>query len=283
MSGRIRPLLEHYFALHTDFPIGPRQVQRIVKEVANRAQLTEEVTPHVLRHTFATLSLQKGISACRGQEDPGSRPLSDDRNLPELDRQPPPRGVRRKMVTEPAPQQVQLVEVNQCRPEDWLAVLDDPLWLEYRIGPHPFSLGAATAFHLRKLEGWGKTTEFLYGAFHESACVGVVSLHSIDWRHRCAQIFYWFARDQRRRGYARESVILLLKKAFDEHRLNRVEAQLRSDNLPSKRVLESLQFRFEAELPSKFINNDRPYDGLQYALLAEVYHSTWPYRRPDSR
>src|SRR5271169_6491325 len=32
------------------------------KRVAGRARISQEVTPHVLRHTFATLAIQKGIS-----------------------------------------------------------------------------------------------------------------------------------------------------------------------------------------------------------------------------
>jgi len=62
MSRRIQPLMEHYFAMHETWFVGPRQVQKIVKRVANRAKITQEVTPHVLRHTFATLALQKHIS-----------------------------------------------------------------------------------------------------------------------------------------------------------------------------------------------------------------------------
>ena len=62
MSRRIQPLMEHYFAMHDTWFVGPRQVQKMVKRVANRAKITQEVTPHVLRHTFATLALQKHIS-----------------------------------------------------------------------------------------------------------------------------------------------------------------------------------------------------------------------------
>ena len=46
MSNRVQSLLEHYFAITDKFPIGPRQVQKIVKEIANRAQISKTVTPH---------------------------------------------------------------------------------------------------------------------------------------------------------------------------------------------------------------------------------------------
>ena len=68
MSKRIQTLLEHYFAINDKWFVGVRQVQKIIKSVANKAQITEEVTPHILRHTFATLALQKGISIASVQK-----------------------------------------------------------------------------------------------------------------------------------------------------------------------------------------------------------------------
>ena len=68
MSNRVQSLLEHYFAINEKFPIGPRQVQKVVKEIANRAQISKTVTPHILRHTFATLALQKNISIASVQK-----------------------------------------------------------------------------------------------------------------------------------------------------------------------------------------------------------------------
>lgn len=68
MSKRVQTLLEHYFAINNRWPVGSRQVQKIVKQLANRAKLTQEVTPHILRHTFATLALQKGISIAAVQK-----------------------------------------------------------------------------------------------------------------------------------------------------------------------------------------------------------------------
>jgi integrase/recombinase XerD len=68
MSNRVRTLLEHHFALEKAFPVKARRAQDIVKAVANRAGITQDASPHVLRHTFATTALQKGISLATVQK-----------------------------------------------------------------------------------------------------------------------------------------------------------------------------------------------------------------------
>ena len=68
MSKRVQTLLEHYFAINDKWPVGVRQAQKIVKNIANKAQLSQKITPHILRHTFATLALQKGISLASVQK-----------------------------------------------------------------------------------------------------------------------------------------------------------------------------------------------------------------------
>lgn len=62
MSNRVRPMLEAFFAMHETVSYTSRRAQQIVKAVANRAEISKPVSPHVLRHTFATTCVQKGIS-----------------------------------------------------------------------------------------------------------------------------------------------------------------------------------------------------------------------------
>jgi integrase/recombinase XerD len=62
LSSRVQPLIEGHFALHETLGIGARSIQLMLRRLANRAQISRPVTPHVLRHTFAVSAVQKGIS-----------------------------------------------------------------------------------------------------------------------------------------------------------------------------------------------------------------------------
>ena len=62
MTPRVQPLLEGHFSLHDSIGINKRTIQRLVKKVANKAHISKDVTPHVLRHTFSVTAVQKGLS-----------------------------------------------------------------------------------------------------------------------------------------------------------------------------------------------------------------------------
>ena len=76
VSDRLRPILEHHFALRDELGISTRTIQRLLKRVANRARITAPVTPHVLRHTFAVNAVRRGSSLSSLQKILGHDRLS---------------------------------------------------------------------------------------------------------------------------------------------------------------------------------------------------------------
>lgn len=62
MSQRVKLLLENHFAFNNEMNLSLSKVYRTVKNVAERGDIAKKVSPHVLRHTFAMSSLQKGVS-----------------------------------------------------------------------------------------------------------------------------------------------------------------------------------------------------------------------------
>lgn len=62
LSPRAQPLIEGHLALHDSFEMSARTIQRIIKRVANKANISRPVSPHVLRHTFSVTAILKGIS-----------------------------------------------------------------------------------------------------------------------------------------------------------------------------------------------------------------------------
>jgi integrase/recombinase XerD len=62
MREDVKTLLRNHFALNEGIGFEVSTIYRAVKRVANRAGISKPVSPHVLRHTFAIDSLQRGVS-----------------------------------------------------------------------------------------------------------------------------------------------------------------------------------------------------------------------------
>jgi site-specific recombinase XerC len=58
----VQPLLEGHFALHDTLGLSVRTLQRIIRTIANRANISRKGSPHVLRHTFSVTAVQKESS-----------------------------------------------------------------------------------------------------------------------------------------------------------------------------------------------------------------------------
>ena len=60
LSSKARFYLTEFFKDNYKINFGNRWIQKVVKNVAERAKLMKKVSPHVLRHTFAVCYLHKG-------------------------------------------------------------------------------------------------------------------------------------------------------------------------------------------------------------------------------
>lgn len=102
--------------------------------------------------------------------------------------------------------------------------------------------------------------------------IGIISLDEIDWKNRKATMGviigekgYWD------RGYGTDAVKTLLRFAFDELNLNRVEVSVYDFNLRAIRCYEKCGFVIEGRLRQSIFRNGRYHDELKMAILKEEW------------
>jgi RimJ/RimL family protein N-acetyltransferase len=72
--------------------------------------------------------------------------------------------------------------------------------------------------------------------------IGTCTLYAIDRRRHCAEIGYALRSDVRGRGLATDAVAQVIAWSLRNFKLQRIEACVAHDNLPSQRLLERLGF-----------------------------------------
>jgi len=98
--------------------------------------------------------------------------------------------------------------------------------------------------------------------------VGMVFLHSLTKRHQKAEIAFNLARAHWNRGLATEAAGAVLRFAFSQLGLNRVEATCMPENLASRKVLEKLGMIYEGTMRKAHHRYDGFHDMDLFALLS---------------
>ena len=100
---------------------------------------------------------------------------------------------------------------------------------------------------------------------------GGCGLNLINWVDRVANVGFWLRDGYQGKGFATESVRLLMTWAFANTELNRLEIVAAVDNAQGQRVAENVGATREAVLAQRAMVRGEPSDAILYAVLKDRF------------
>ncbi len=111
------------------------------------------------------------------------------------------------------------------------------------------------------------------GIWDHGALVGFIGLFDIDPSFLSAEMGYWVDKSVQGRGFVTRAAQVMLKYAFEELKLHRVELRCAATNERSMSVAQRLGFRLEGRLVKADRIGSEWVDFLIYGLLEEEWAS----------
>ena len=138
--------------------------------------------------------------------------------------------------------------------------------------PHPYPPEAAIDFVTTTREAWGNDDSYTFGLVEKESgdFVGAMGLHP-EPRHHLAEIGYWIGKPHWGKGYATQALGLIIRFAFEEVGLNRVQARHFTSNPASGRVMQKANMQYEGTSRQAMVHRDVYKDTVLYAMLREDY------------
>ncbi len=124
--------------------------------------------------------------------------------------------------------------------------------------------------------GFAEGSLYQWGVARRSdeALIGTCTLAHVDAHNRRAEIGFALRHDQWGRGYMSEATRTLVRFAFEELELHRIEADVDPRNEASIRLLERLGFQREGYLRERWLVGQEANDTIFYGLLRREWPDT---------
>ena len=178
--------------------------------------------------------------------------------------------------------------------------IDNDLWLksvEEKDAPAIFALVDSNRLHLRAWLPWVDATQtvedeasfirnvrmqqegngsFSCGIWYRGQIAGTIGYHMIDWMTRKVEIGYWLGAQFQGKGLITRSCVALVRYAFEELRLNKVEIRCATGNTRSCAVPQRLGFKQEGVIRQGEWLYDHYVDLVHHGMLASEWatHAT---------
>ena len=111
-----------------------------------------------------------------------------------------------------------------------------------------------------------------FGIRYMGVLAGSISLHDIDWNNSQASIGYYLSEKLQGRGITIRTVKAVIKHAFYDLRLNRIEIRCGKANHKSKAIPKKLGFYEEGVIRDGEYLNGNFHDLIVYGLLSREWH-----------
>jgi RimJ/RimL family protein N-acetyltransferase len=170
------------------------------------------------------------------------------------------------------------VQLRWLTHEDSDALFDvfgDPEVVRYWSSPALEGRSAATALvdEIHEYRRAGSLFQWGVARSDDDFVIGTCTLASIDRQHQRAEIGFALRRDAWGQGLAAEALDLLIRHAFDEMGLHRLEADVDPENTSSLRLLSRRGFRDEGRMRQRWRHSGQWRDSVMLALLAPEWRA----------
>ena len=120
-------------------------------------------------------------------------------------------------------------------------------------------------------DAWEKGTgyEFAITEYSSGTYLGGCGINEIRYDYGYANLGYWVRTSQTKKGIATAATILLIRWAFNELKLNRVEISVAINNQASLRVADKAGATKEGILRNKLSKNGLPCDTVMFSLIPQ--------------
>jgi ribosomal-protein-serine acetyltransferase len=127
------------------------------------------------------------------------------------------------------------------------------------------------AFIEESLRAFRDKSRMQCGIFFDGELVGAIGFHYFDWLNKSTSIGYWLGEDQQGQGIVSACVKTLMRHAFTELGLHRIEIRCAKHNLKSRKISERLGFKKEGLLREAEFINKKYVDQVLYSFLANDF------------